>query len=627
MLVVCPAALGFSTKPVFPKEFTGTMDVNTKSDYHICQEIPNTHTCYPDGPQDQSDWHVIGYKQSVAFNYLNLKQTSYGTYEVISGHASGTGSEKDSWYYYNFQTHKGEVCDFSATQTIGPDVTGTMTAVPITGYPVYSDIQVPVRTTYSSFSGQCNRYNKPNPTSATYPYHYGFTSKWDRGAGAVEIDQTNGYDYHNGAYSTTTTKGNLDGPLYKLALYSHDLHGFVQLTAPGAQPRTFGKWFSDNSFFGNQKLEGDAFLFGVLTAVQGFMRDDGDQAWDWRIVFPITKAQYKAALTYVLDPHNYSVYNLIDGNCVDFAEGAARAAGLGLPDFTDRNAPLLGPTNQFIGVKDGRGVSAALSAIGDGGVFGLGVASSTNGSLAGRSPDPPAPPSAAGPATLAAQALDNPAATARQFSFKLTTASLGVVSAGHTATIRETPSGNQDGDVVGIDWGDGSKPEFIWQPTQSGPSVISLTHRYSKAGTYTDHLVLVEDGRLVTEQGRFTVGSGSAAQSLKVPGPGPLVDYPTGVIATGGNAFAVTTQTTPTNPQVGHPLNIVVQVKPGAKGRTVWLQGWLNNRWQKAGTKRLGSTSRTTFNLSVAKARYYRAVLIGKTVALDTFSSLVILRP
>lgn len=308
----------------------------------------------------------------------------------------------------------------------------------------------------------------------------------------------------------------------KISFYSYGVHGFIQFTDAEGVKHTFGKYAT-----GNFQTD-PAAVEKSLIALPGVLRDDSGTNWDWRITYHVPPEQYANAWAYTQNSSNVSWYNLWAANCVEFIQGAARAAGINLPNFTDLNAPVLGAFNYGAQIPDGQGMSAAMAAIGDGHTFNGGLVQKSDGTTAGGAPDPPPPPDAGAPGPLAQAALADPTGTATTYAYNYETdhlSSAAVPTDGPLTMSLEGLSGNSDV-LTAIDWGDGSHPTYRYDPDPSAGQSIIVTHTYANAGTYSDHLVIVEDGVLASYTGTVVVGgSGSPEQSVALPSPGSYVTY------------------------------------------------------------------------------------------------------
>jgi len=311
---------------------------------------------------------------------------------------------------------------------------------------------------------------------------------------------------------------------YKISFYSagalNGLHGSVQFVDQNGNKETVGRWFTGNFLV-------EQAVFGTVT---GFRRDDGDLPWAWRITYHVSKDDFDAAHAYAFDDSHTRNYNLFFLNCVDFLQEVAAAAHITLPDFTDYDAPFFGPFN-LLYVPDGHGMNASLVDIyySQGGSFHGGVVTPSDGTTMGGAPDPPTVPDPGGPGTLAQAALADPSGTADVYALAYSTSTLPTahVAAGATFDLTESPSGDvTSSTITAIDWGDGTPPDYSFQetPWSDGPLVVS--HVYDAAGTYSDRVVVVENGALAVWEGSVVVGAaGAGAQAFTVPAPGPLVRF------------------------------------------------------------------------------------------------------
>jgi hypothetical protein len=173
---------------------------------------PSTGNCYPDGPQDPSDWHVSGDQQTLTFTGLTFEQQTGSTtnYDLTGGTGSITGSANDSWMYYDGSAF--HVCNFTSAETTDMGaVSGGMffdsATSPCTVY--VNKLAVPTVLTYSNFNGDCMQYNMPSPTTVHVSRSAGgsqVSGAYDDSAQTVTLNRTT-----NNGSGTWTTTGTLTG--------------------------------------------------------------------------------------------------------------------------------------------------------------------------------------------------------------------------------------------------------------------------------------------------------------------------------------------------------------------------------------------------------------------------------
>ena len=550
---------------------------------------------------DTSDWHVSNERITLTFTNLKFEQPPGGSsYELTDGTAAITGSANDSWTYWDgsgFHT-----CNFKTTYTKDAGkVSGSMffdsATTPRTAY--INNLAVPTVITYSGFSGDCVQYNKPTPTTVHGSRAAGgsqVSGRYDKTAQTITLNQAS-----NNGSGTWTTTGKLTGMEYKIAFYSSGIHAFVQFHYPNGLVLTYGKFATSNWPLSDIKTQ-----LAALVYLPGTRLNNGGSTWDWKIVYPVSQQQFKAGLLYATDPANYQTYNLLVANCVAYIQGVANAAGLQLPDFTDYNAPVLQGLNQYnnLHIADGNGMTVGLQDIGDGGTFAGGTVMRSQGGTADSSPDPVFPQDPGSPGPLARVALANPGGTARTYRFQLVSQHLSATGTGANVSLRDTPSGDAAATITAIDWGDGSPPRYAVQADPARDGTVTVAHSYSRPGTYTDKVVVVEDGKLVLLTGTVVVGSsGTGVQSFTVPKPGPQVEY------RGLGAPAVRVRAATTRIHRGSNATIRVTVSPPSPHNAVRLQRYTGGHWRDIKTERLSGASTVTFSLFPKSTTIYRAAV------------------
>ncbi len=276
--------------------------------------------------------------------------------------------------------------------------------------------------------------------------------------------------------------------------------------------------------------------------VVGMLADDSGVAWDWRIEYPVTQTEFENALFFANNAVNTNVYNFLTANCVDFLQGLAADIDLPIPDWTDTSysGTVIGAVNTVTRVADGSGMTSSFKQIAsaDGSEYffkdsndnnRMAIVAQTDGKTIGNAPDPPGPIDPGSPWPLAQAALSDPSGTASLYQYAFSAAQLGTanVATGATFTLTENPSSDTTSmTLTAIDWGDGSPPNYTMaeSPATGGP--IAFTHTYATPGTYTDKVIVIEDGRLAEWTGSVVAGSqGGGSQSFTVPTPGPYVSY------------------------------------------------------------------------------------------------------
>jgi large repetitive protein len=322
---------------------------------------------------------------------------------------------------------------------------------------------------------------------------------------------------------------------YKISFYAASLHGSVGFTWPNGYSETHGKRPTGNY---QSPLTQTAL---IQSWVVGYLADDSGISWDWRITYPVTEAEFNNSLEFANNPINTNVYNFLFANCVDFLQGLAANIDLPIPDWTDTTfTGLVGFFNTIVRAADGAGMKTSFQQIAStsGGQYSftdmneksrMAFVEQTDGKPIGNAPDPPAPidPGSGGP--LAQASLSDPSGTASLYQYAYSDSSLATanIAGGAALGITETPSGDTTSmTLTSIDWGDGSTPYYSIQENPATGGQVPFTHTYSVPGTYTDKVVVVEDGALVEWDGTVVVGAqGGGSQSFTVPAPGPYVSY------------------------------------------------------------------------------------------------------
>lgn len=323
---------------------------------------------------------------------------------------------------------------------------------------------------------------------------------------------------------------------YKIGFYSSDLHATARFIRPDGTSETIGKAPRTNNLL--------ATIAGQSQTGQSI--DDSGISWDWAIIYPVTQSQFQSGLDVAHNAASVSIYNITQANCTQFLQDIARAAGVTLPDLNDYFAPLVGtlsragangllsqfkPSGVVAPTPDGWGMSQALNQLylTSNGVYAGGYVQSTDGSTIGHAPDPPGPIDPGSIGKLAQAALSNPAGTATKYGLSYSTRPLpkGVATTGATFTLDQVLSGDTTSMVLlAIDWGDGSQPGYylLSDPTPTGDALIP--HTYTTPGTYTDTVVVVENGVLAKFSGSVDVGADPLVpQTLIAPLPGLAVSY------------------------------------------------------------------------------------------------------
>jgi hypothetical protein len=597
-----------------PGALTGQLSANWtgNGNEHICTgSDPSTHNCYPDGPQDTSDIWIKSDQEGLTFKNLKFKGGSPGGYTLTGGTGKVTESSTYAWTYYDTLTDPQNptlrTCNYSSTVSGSGTATGTVvfdsTSSPHTAY---VNPRVPAVITYSNFSGDCMQYNMPSPTTAHVTRSVYVPGTWNPSTKTITINYTSTPAEYQGG--TWKSNGTLRGETYKISFYSFGVHGFVQFRAPNAPPLTYGKFATSPWLLSDIKTQ-----VAALFILPGTRMPNGPSPWEYRITYEVTKDQYDAGLKYANNPATWMVYNLLSANCVNWLQGVAQAAGLQLPDFTDNSTPLdtqLAGAGPAIGAADGHGMTLALQDIGDGGTFAGGTVMRSTGGSADGSPDPPFPPDAGSPGPLARAALANPAGTARTFKFQYETINLGTAHTDGDLQVRDTPSRDPAATLTSIDWGDGSASIYSIQehPLQQG--AVTVLHHYASAGTFTDRIVIVEDGKLVSLTGTVIVGAaGPGLQSFTVPAPGPQVAY-------GTIAWPVALRASPHRVHRRGSARFSVRISSKEPRHVARLEVYRQGQWHVLKTGRLSRSSKWKVSVRVTASGFYRVeVVVGPGTA------------
>jgi MYXO-CTERM domain-containing protein len=234
-------------------------------------------------------------------------------------------------------------------------------------------------------------------------------------------------------------------------------HAFVQFVPMnnGAGPSTRG--FYPNSWN----------LFGGA----GIIKNDAGHAWDCRVCYNVTPAQYNAAVAVsnarTTTPGNY---NLLSRNCVDFCSSVAAAAGITLPT-----------TVGVYGASDPATFWASLDAVKN-----HGAAAPPGGTVSGNPGGAVAanPPRDFTPAGVGNTGHMNPATLASNTNLPLDQFNLGGVNSNSTTGLTINLTGLNSSALVSVNWGDNTP----WNQQSS-----AFNHVYAP-GSYTADVLVVDSG-------------------------------------------------------------------------------------------------------------------------------------
>lgn len=264
-------------------------------------------------------------------------------------------------------------------------------------------------------------------------------------------------------------------------------HAFVQL-APSAGPQA-----------GSTNL-----VYGLYPATRnvlggaGMISSDAGRRWDFRICYPLTRAQYNAAALAVSgDITAPPAYHLLNFNCVDWANRIAAAAGQTLPAFLNR-----------VPAADPNALWTSLSGLGAGGVFMGGTVGDNPGNTAANGG-----PVSATPLDYTYEGLALAGATeatagamAAQMGLPFQALHLGDVAVGAgqglTVDVADAVPGEM---LLAAHWGDGSDSDL---------QQAAFTHSYAAPGLYSGALVVITGGAVLFADWTAVVGGGGPAELL-----------------------------------------------------------------------------------------------------------------
>jgi hypothetical protein len=263
-------------------------------------------------------------------------------------------------------------------------------------------------------------------------------------------------------------------------------HSFVALTNKNGSSLFAGFYCDDYQYY---------FANVPEIGFSGYINDDQNTAWDYKISYPITDAQYKSALAVIAhDTQSPPRYWLIGFNCMDWVAKVATAAGIQLPQYKYLLA----------GVADPLIFYTSLSAMGNGTTYMGGTVTSNNASLVRflstySTVTTPVDYSYSG---LEKAGHADPSALATSIGIPYDHVNLGTVNANNVNGLSLTLAGaDANHDVISIKWGDGSSPQ-----EQS----LSLSHVYA-TGTYAAQLLVIDAGAVHSYDMSVVVSSSTAA--------------------------------------------------------------------------------------------------------------------
>jgi len=246
------------------------------------------------------------------------------------------------------------------------------------------------------------------------------------------------------------------------------------------------------------------------------IRWDARRAWDQRICYPVTVAQYNAAVAKIRgkilivgEVQTPSPYHLLRRNCVHWMTDVATAAGLVLPNKVN-----------FLGIRTPGAFGRALKELGPGGMFGGGTVGLNLNLNLGADGNPIAlnPPRDFDAEELAMESHNDPTALATATGLPLNEVDLGsfttTVAAGLTVALANT---DPEDALISVDWGDGSNLE-----AQS----LGFGHNYATLGTYNGSVAVVNSGDINVYRMQVSVNTGGPINNVvnaTVPTPTPAV--------------------------------------------------------------------------------------------------------
>ena len=263
------------------------------------------------------------------------------------------------------------------------------------------------------------------------------------------------------------------------------------------------------------KYPGGNWLFDT----DGSIKDDANTVWSWRIMYPLTVAEYNAAFTFLVDQQKHpSRYKFLSDNCMAWAADVTAKAGQFMVFYTNA-----------VGVPEPAVFRDRLKAYGNGSHVRGGVIleNPRPGSTAIGAPDPPpSVPPCCDVDGVARMALSDPVTLSQDLQVKYSSATLPAdhlnADGSYSVVIeRAHPSGN----LYSVSWGDGT--DTIGERTTAVTTgTVVLSHTYKTTPTGPLRVAVLENGLLSETVRTLEAPDGSGhAELMNEPTPPPQVRY------------------------------------------------------------------------------------------------------
>ena len=242
----------------------------------------------------------------------------------------------------------------------------------------------------------------------------------------------------------------------------------------------------------------------------GVINDDQNAAWDYKISYPITDAQYKSALAVIAhDQQSPPRYWLIGFNCMDWVAKVATAAGIQLPQYKYLYTGGLTISDPLV-------FYTSLAAMGNGTTYMGGTVTSNQASFAQllSASSPVTTPVDYSYSGLESAGHADPATLATSIGIPYDHVNLGTVNANSVNGISLSLGGaDATHNLISMKWGDGSALQ---------EQLLTLSHVYA-SGTYAAQLLVIDAGAVHSYDMSVVVSSStSAAVSANVTPLAPV---------------------------------------------------------------------------------------------------------